>query len=278
MGRLIQFCTEESLYNGPFEWQAAGMGYIIVTDNGKLICIDGGGTRKDGEGMISLLEKNTVGKPAVDLWILTHPHNDHFEALWNIAIDEDLRERIDVRCLAYSIPESMPWVSKGGTADSASDLAKVNSLASLLKAKVCRLYKNMDLHIDNVTFHCLHTYENLSVITDPNEYSSVFMLKGSQKSAMFTGDAYESCLQTIIADPECPDLKCDILQVAHHALNGGSTEFYKQVNAKTVLVPTSESGNRAMMNAGEYHKHNAFAIAQAQTIIKAFTGTASIEF
>jgi len=46
MAKLIQYSTKDSLYDGPFGegvgWSAAGMGYILQTDNGRLIVVDGG--------------------------------------------------------------------------------------------------------------------------------------------------------------------------------------------------------------------------------------------
>ena len=46
MAKLIQYSTRASQYSGAFDsevgWAAAGMGYLIVTDGGRLIMIDGG--------------------------------------------------------------------------------------------------------------------------------------------------------------------------------------------------------------------------------------------
>ena len=70
MEKLIQYRTHESLYDGPFNgkvgWHAAGMGYIIVTENGKLIVIDGG-CPNDAEDFLALLEENAGGKKPQDL-------------------------------------------------------------------------------------------------------------------------------------------------------------------------------------------------------------------
>ena len=47
MGTLIQLCTEASRKDDCFTkgfWPAAGMGYVFVTDGGKLLVIDGGET------------------------------------------------------------------------------------------------------------------------------------------------------------------------------------------------------------------------------------------
>ena len=75
MGNLIQLCTEASRKDEPFtkgSWPAAGMGYVFVTDGGRLLVIDGGETEGDAEALVSLLERKFGGHPVVDLWILTH--------------------------------------------------------------------------------------------------------------------------------------------------------------------------------------------------------------
>ena len=45
MDRLIQFCTQASLYNGEFGgsvgWPAAGMGYVFVTNANRLLVVYG---------------------------------------------------------------------------------------------------------------------------------------------------------------------------------------------------------------------------------------------
>ena len=63
MAKLIQYCTKASRFAGEFKWQAAGMGYILLTDGGRFLVIDGG-HGEDAEGILALLEGNSAGKPA----------------------------------------------------------------------------------------------------------------------------------------------------------------------------------------------------------------------
>ena len=89
MAKFIQYSTKDSQYDGPFDskvgWAAAGMGDLIVSGNGKLIVVDGGNVC-DAEALVELLEKYSDGKkPEVELWIITHPHGDHYWALNSIS-------------------------------------------------------------------------------------------------------------------------------------------------------------------------------------------------
>ena len=62
------------------------MSYIVQTENGKLIVIDGG-DRANGKHLKDMLFQLGGSKPCVDLWLLTHPHTDHIDALLEILED-----------------------------------------------------------------------------------------------------------------------------------------------------------------------------------------------
>ena len=279
MGKLIQFSTGASHYDGEWHWQAAGMGYVIVTDNGHLICIDGGTDHNDAENFVKLLEETAGGKPTVDLWILTHPHDDHFSVLYNIAADEALKARVTVKKFLCTVPDELPWQSKGGTANAAEDMRRVFAIAPGLNAEFVRALKDDVFTVDGTKVTVYHTYLNADELEDPNELSMVFSVQGRKKKAMFTGDSYRSGLQTVLRAYDPSVLKSDIIQIAHHALNGGDRAFYEAVDADIALVPISRSGDRAMKSPEENcSADNDWAIANASTVLKAFTGTASVDF
>jgi hypothetical protein len=77
---LIQYSTVASRNMDPFKWQAAGMGYAIRSADDRFIVVDGGHPA-DAEPLIETLKAHTEREiPEVDLWIITHPHGDHFGA------------------------------------------------------------------------------------------------------------------------------------------------------------------------------------------------------
>ena len=77
MDKLIQYSTKASRYDGEFGgdagWPAAGMGYVFVTEENRLIVVDGG-HGEDAEALLHLLrELKGEETPTVDLWIVTPP-------------------------------------------------------------------------------------------------------------------------------------------------------------------------------------------------------------
>ena len=56
------------------------MSYVLQTSGGKLIVIDGGNKQDAGHLQDTLIRLGGP-EPVVDLWLLTHPHLDHVDAL-----------------------------------------------------------------------------------------------------------------------------------------------------------------------------------------------------
>ena len=59
------------------------MSYILQTRTGKLVVIDGG-NRQDAGNLLEKLIALGGPEPTVEIWLLTHPHLDHVDALLEI--------------------------------------------------------------------------------------------------------------------------------------------------------------------------------------------------
>ena len=277
MGKLIQYCTNASLFDGEWKWQAAGMGYIIETDYRHYIVVDGGLERIDAENLISMLTELSGNHPTVDLWIITHPHLDHYGALKFIINEKELCEKIKIKKICKSFPDEFSW----GGGKTLSDIKIISEMcASLDNCEIITPECDDEINIDGTVIRFFFTYKDASILSDPNELSLVFSVKGSKKSVMFTGDAYENGLLVVYRKhrDDLSPLKCDYIQLAHHGLNGGYTYFYKAVGASVALVPISVSGDKAMRVPEELRgHHNLYAQSLASSVIKAFTGTITLE-
>ena len=290
MGKFIQYSTKESQYDGPFDsvvgWSAAGMGDLFVTDSGKLIAVDGG-YLNDGEGYLQLLEQYADGnKPVVDLWIITHPHKDHYGALVTIANDPSLASRVEVKKFMYWFP---PEFRNGdGTPNALAYANKdMDVISKVFNAEVEQPYLDQKIQIDDMEIHFLFVPDDCSYLDtatknpNSNQVSLIFTVQGTIKKAMITGDAFERGLYMALWR-HYRDMKCDYLQLPHHGLcDTGVMNFYQKVNAKVVFVPISIAGDRSMhsdMYAGNPKRDaNLWAESNAEIVYKAFDGTVEVE-
>jgi beta-lactamase superfamily II metal-dependent hydrolase len=279
MEKLIQYATKASSYDGTFDskvgWAAAGMGYLLRTENGHLIAVDGGHP-DDAEAFLELLEANADGKPTVDFWIITHPHGDHYGALLELCRRPELAARVEIRTLIYHFPEEFRDARGNGIGYAFPHFEKILAVTGATPV-VPR--PDEIVETDGMRLHFLYTPTDCSILNNPNQLSLIFTAQGSGRKILFTGDAYRNNLQLVVRR-YAGELKSDILQLPHHGLcDTGDTEFYREADADTVLIPISRAGDRTMRSDlyGDAPAANRFAEDHARTVYKAFEGTAEIE-
>lgn len=280
MEKLIQYSTMASSYDGPFDnvvgWAAAGMGYVVKSENGKIIVIDGG--HKDDAHPICEMIKSLSDEeiPTVEAWIITHPHGDHFGALREICCNDELKGSIRINSIIYHFPEDFIDAKGNGISGAIGHLDKILEVTGAE-----HIIPTVDerMEIDGIKLHFLFTPTDLTILDNPNQLSLIFTVEGKNKKAMFTGDAYKRNMQ-IVSWRYPKSLKCDILQLPHHGLcDTGDKDFYKRVDAETVLIPISVAGDRTMRSDmyGDKPLANRFAEENAKNVYKAFEGTVEIE-
>lgn len=283
MGKLIQYRTIASLYDGQFDstvgWSAAGMGDIIVSDGGKLIVIDGG-FENDAEDLLALLEAQTEGRnPEVKLWIITHPHIDHYGALRAISKDPALLRRVSIKQIIYQFP--MEFVGKDGVPGALKNSIKeLEEICAATGAEPHYPIRDERILVDETEIHFLYVPDDCSLLNtaggNANLCSLIFMVKGKNKKALITGDAYPRTL-LLTAWHYAEELKCDILQMPHHALcDAYCKELYGYADPDIILMPTSIAGYRAMHDTyanWEGGAINITAESKAKEVYKSFDGT-----
>ena len=268
--KLFQLCTKASEFDGEFKWQAAGMSYMICLSDNSFVMIDGG-YEEDAEPLISKMrELSGESVPCVRLWIITHPHEDHYRALFHVATNDRLRSSVDIERLCYSIPKDGKLPGSGYSVE--RELNEIERIRENLGCPVLLPYTGDVVDFENVKIRFLSTHNDFDTLNDPNELSLVFRVNGPRRSVVFTGDAYACVTQRVCFD-FWDELKSDFCQVAHHGLNGGSADFYAKVDAKTVLIPISKSGE-AYMNKQKCFWPRFFAEKNAEIVVRACDGDA----
>ena len=67
------------------------------------------------------------------------------------------------------------------------------------------------------------------------------------------------------------DMKCDVMQVAHHGVNGGSLELFELCNPKIAFFPVAESLYRSIANL----EQNRYIVGSCERVLFAYDGTQS---
>ena len=288
MARFIQYATHASLYDGEFGgtagWPAAGMGDIIVTKDGRLIVVDGGHSA-DAEGLLALLEKETDGTagPTVALWVITHPHGDHTGALRAISLDARLRERVEIQRIVWYFPQEFRD-ARGVPGALASADAEMREICAACGAEPHTPARGEEIAVDDVRLTFLYVPDDCSIYgstgKNVNLCSLILSVAGETRRVLVTGDAFRPSLQ-ITAFRYGQALKCDALQMPHHALcDSWCEDFYRLAAPTTVLLPISRAGYRAMHStyaAEEGARVNAAVESAAREVFKAFEGNAELK-
>ena len=279
MAKLIQYSTKASAYDGPFDsvvgWAAAGMGYLLITDHGKLVVIDGG-NREDGEDFLALLRKYGGEKPEIDLWIVTHPHLDHYGALLTIAEREELFSSLTVKKLVYDFPRAFRS-AKGKGIEYA--FPHFDTILRATGAERHTPLTGEEMSVDGMKIGFFYVPADVTILDNPNQLSLILQVTAGKKKILFTGDAYRRNLEIVLWRYPAEKLASDILQMPHHGLcDTGYEPFYRAVDAKTLLIPISIAGDRTMHSDlyGDEPLVNRRAEENAGRIYKACEGTAEL--
>lgn len=204
------------------------MSYLIVTSNNKVIVVDGG-WEGDAPYLKSLI--NGFGGH-VDAWFISHPHQDHVEALSEILAAP---EGITIGTIYHS--KASPARYNSSDSDDV-----VTKLYSRIEAFGC---EKVDIRepggrydIDGVGIKVLSVSDEV-LSTDLNNSSLVLRIWDDAKSVVFLGDCGILEGRKLLATYPA-DLNCDFLQLGHHGNKGPEQAFYDAVSFRYALVPTAD--------------------------------------
>ena len=207
------------------------MGYLLKTNTGKLIVIDGG-TVEDTDNLMKHINENG-GK--VDYWFLTHAHDDHVGAFLQIINSTN----IEVGKIYISINE-FSWYEKNEPSRIEFTKQYIDTLVSnKIKDKIIEPKLNEKIRIDNIEIEILGVKNPEITENAGNEQSMVFTINTGNTKILILGDAGEKSSEKLLLNQK-EKLKSDIVQMSHHGQQGVTEELYKAVNPKICLWPTPE--------------------------------------
>ena len=210
--------------------------FVITTEDGRLLVIDGG-YQADAEYLLSYLKSLTGSScPRIDAWILTHPHKDHMAAF--LEIMRHHREEVDVGRVFFKFPsvQFFAHAEKETDADAEHMLIEFYELLPYFADRITIVTAGDVYNVGAARLDILFTSDDTLVTNISNNASTVFRLTLGTKTVLFTGDAGVEAGHKILERYADTDLlRCDICQMAHHGQNGCDRAFYEAVRPEICL-------------------------------------------
>ena len=211
--------------------------FIITTESGKVIAIDGG-QRANAAYFLEYLRGLTgADVPHIDAWILTHPHDDHVDTFYEII--EHHADEVTFDKVYFNFPSELFLAKEDQSA--VGTMREFYRDLPLFADKVCICSGGDRFDIGEAQFIVLYSHDFEIACNVANNASLVFRMELGGKSVMFTGDCGVEAGEKIVRLwKDSGLLKCDICQMAHHGQNGCDRPFYEEVSPDTCLWCTPD--------------------------------------
>jgi len=216
------------LWQLPSQVNTIGNSYVIKTDNGKIIVIDGGVDKEEGylRGFLGALGNK------VDYWFVSHPHPDHVGALTKIL---EKPEGIKIFHICQStLSDSM--LNREPTYKDAA--VKYYAAVNKSGIPVIEAVAGMTFKVGHTMCKILGVKNEDLTINPYNNSSVIIRVWDVSKSVVFLGDTGAEEGDRLLKGPYRKDLDCDYIQMAHHGQGAVRMDFYRTVKFKACLWPT----------------------------------------
>ena len=208
-------------------------GFTYETD-GKLVVIDGGNT-VDAKHLYEKITEISPNKK-VDMWLISHYHCDHVDALTEILNNDAYNIEIDE--LYYDFPTKEELGNQGD-----EDNHCIDDLNNAVKnhpekvKKVITPKKGDSYNIGNIEVKVLNNACFDAGSNYANDSSICFKFVTKCESILFLGDLGLKGDDYLKDKNFVKEIEtCSVVQTAHHGQNGVSDEFYRKCKAMKVCL------------------------------------------
>ena len=208
-----------------------GDSFIITTDDGKVIVVDGG-ARTETDYFIEYLKAVTGRKkPHIDAWFLSHPHDDHCEVFNEIVGNRPNVLSFDK--VYANFAEASYYEGKDDWAFKV--LTDYYRNLPRFADKAAELHEGDVFNVGSAKFTVYYTFN--PEWTNCNEASTIMKMELGGTSMMFNGDAGTNAGNYVV-EKYGDALKCDYCKMAHHGQDGVGQNFYQAVDPDVCIWPT----------------------------------------
>lgn len=203
--------------------------YTVVAKSGHVLVIDGG-NHGDGDELTRVVNK--LGGH-IHLWLITHPHCDHHDAVMDV---------IKAGALTYdrlgASQVTDDWARLAGTSD-ISEVLEWNAFArDNLDERYFDIQPGSVFELGSVKVEVL-AVANPEILANPvNNQSVVLRISEDGFTFLVLGDLGVEGGKKLMASGA--DIRADAVQMAHHGQNGVDEEFYKAVAPKYAFWSTPD--------------------------------------
>jgi len=228
--RLLIGNPRFTLWQLPSQGTQQMMSYVMESEGGKVVVIDGGRVL-DGNYLKNFLASHGNH---VDAWFITHTHSDHVGALsWVLHNPADL--------VIDNIYASFPpadWMEDFYDADAMDSFETFTNALAVAGKSYTGVGSGDVFDIDEIHIEIL-SVENTNITDNAVNNSSMMMrVSDPAKSVLFAGDLGDLAGDYLLGVVDHQKLKADYVQMAHHGQAGVGENFYQVVQPDYCLWPT----------------------------------------
>ena len=237
--------------------------YVIKTENGKLIVIDGGidGDGRDRAPYMPAALRAILGLKdgeyfEVEAWFLSHGHKDHMYELSKMLRDYSAESNYKINNIYFDFPEfgSQEYPAANADMEFSQIKENINKYGAAIGAEVKdgstyyddingsfinseSVAKGLSLEIDGVKIEVLQTWDPADGTSNINDTSLVLRFHIGEQTVLFLNDLGSIGGRRLLATYG-DQLKSDIVQMAHHGQAGVNRDVYDTIDADVHLWPT----------------------------------------